>query len=161
MVIALLVVALLATSLVALGHGAADASMLAVIGDLAGWRTGNATLSPVDRTIILDIRLPRLALGIMVGASLAVSGAVMQGLFRNPLADPGIVGVAAGAGLGAISLIVLGGGVLAPLVGLFGIYAVPLGAFAGGLVTTFLLYRVATRGGQTSVATMLLAGIAL
>ena len=85
----------------------------------------------------------------------------MQGLFRNPLADPGIVGVAAGAGLGAISLIVLGGGVLAPLVGLFGIYAVPLGAFAGGLVTTFLLYRVATRGGQTSVATMLLAGIAL
>ncbi|MCA9542641.1 MAG: iron chelate uptake ABC transporter family permease subunit, partial [Myxococcales bacterium] len=152
---------LVVTSLLALGHGAADASMFAVASDLLGWRSDGAALSPVDRTIILDIRLPRLALGILVGASLAVSGAVMQGLFRNPLADPGIVGVSAGAGLGAISLIVLGGSALAPLVGLFGIYAVPFGAFIGGLVTTFLLYRVATRGGRTSVATMLLAGIAL
>ena len=96
-----------------------------------------------------------------IGASLAVSGAVMQGLFRNPLADPGIVGVSAGAGLGAIGVIVLGGSFLAPVTAAFGIYALPFAAFLGGLTTTLILYRVATRRGQTSVATMLLAGIAL
>lgn len=100
-------------------------------------------------------------LGILIGAALAVSGAVMQGLFRNPLADPGLVGVSSGAGLGAITVIVLGSTVLGPVVALFGIYALPLTAFAGGLATTLILYRVATRRGQTSIATMLLAGIAL
>jgi iron complex transport system permease protein len=85
----------------------------------------------------------------------------MQGLFRNPLADPGLVGVASGASLGAVSMIVLGGSVLAPVIAVLGIYALPLAAFFGGLATTLLLYRVATRRGRTSVATMLLAGIAL
>ena len=67
---------------------------------------------PRDATIILMIRLPRLVLGVLVGAALAVSGVVMQGLFRNPLADPGLVGVSSGAGLGAVGIIVLGGSVL-------------------------------------------------
>src|SRR5690606_5572562 len=107
------------------------------------------------------IRLPRVILGVLIGAALAVSGAVMQGLFRNPLADPGLVGVSAGAALGAISVIVLGGTVLGPLLALFGIFTLPLAAFLGGLATTIVLYHVATRRGQTSIATMLLAGIAL
>jgi iron complex transport system permease protein len=85
----------------------------------------------------------------------------MQGLFRNPLADPGIVGVSAGASLGAVTVIVLGGTVLSPFTAIFGIYALPLAAFGGGLATTLILYRVATRRGRTSIATMLLAGIAL
>jgi iron complex transport system permease protein len=114
-----------------------------------------------DWIVVMEIRLPRVVLGALIGASLAVSGAVMQGLFRNPLADPGIVGVSAGAGLGAALFIVLGNAALAPVMALFGIYAVPLAAFAGGLVTTLLLYRIGTRGGVTSVATLLLAGIAL
>ena len=97
----------------------------------------------------------------LVGAALAVSGAIMQGLFRNPLADPGLVGVSSGASLGAVLVIVLGSAAFGPLFALFGFYALPLGAFLGGLATTLLLYRIATRGGQTSVATMLLAGIAL
>ena len=92
---------------------------------------------------------------------LAVSGAVMQGLFRNPLADPGIVGVSAGAGLGAVAAIVLGGLLPPALQGIIGIYTVPLAAFLGGWASVLLLYSVATRGGRTSVATMLLAGIAL
>ena len=100
-------------------------------------------------------------MGVLIGAALAVSGAVMQGLFRNPLADPGIVGVSAGASLGAVAIIVLGATVLAPVTLLLGIYALPLAAFAGGLAVTLVLYRIATRRGQTSVATMLLAGIAL
>jgi iron complex transport system permease protein len=85
----------------------------------------------------------------------------MQGLFRNPLADPGLVGVSSGASFGAVVMIVLSGTVAAPLYALLGIYALPLAAFAGGLATTLLLYSIATRQGQTSVATMLLAGIAL
>lgn len=118
-------------------------------------------VSARDWIVLMDIRLPRVTLGALIGAALAVSGAVMQGLFRNPLADPGIVGVSAGAGLGAAAFIVLGNTVLAPVMALLGIYAVPLAAFAGGLVTTLLLYRIGTRGGITSVATLLLAGIAL
>jgi iron complex transport system permease protein len=145
-----------------LGWGASDASALDVAG---GWFASlfgaETAISARDQIIVQQIRLPRMVLGILVGAALAVSGAVMQGLFRNPLADPGIVGVSAGAGLGAILAIVLGGGVLAPVFSIFGIYAVPFVAFLGGLGTTLLLYRVATRGGRTSVATMLLAGIAL
>ena len=66
-------------------------------------------LSPRDKVVLYDIRLPRLALGLTVGASLAVSGVLLQGLFRNPLADPGIVGVSAGAGFGAVVALVLGG----------------------------------------------------
>lgn len=118
-------------------------------------------LTMMERVVLFDIRLPRLILGITVGASLAVSGAVMQGLFRNPLADPGLVGVGAGAGLGAIVAIVLGGLLPLTLRDAMGSYLVSLAAFFGGWASTILLYRVSTRGGRTSVATMLLAGIAL
>jgi len=111
--------------------------------------------------IINDIRLPRTVLAIMVGAGLAIAGVVMQGMFRNPLADPGLVGVSAGAGLGAVLFIVLGGTVLAPVSLVLGIYAIPIAAFAGGALTTIVLYRVATHGGRTEIATMLLAGIAI
>ncbi len=140
-----------------LGYGASDTSVLGLLFSGAG----SDAIPMRDRIIVYDIRLPRVILGILVGSALAVSGAIMQGLFRNPLADPGLVGVSAGAGLGAISVIVLGTTVLGPAVHLFGIYALPFAAFLGGLATTLILYRVATRRGQTSIATMLLAGIAL
>lgn len=119
------------------------------------------SISLRDWIVVMEIRLPRIVLGALIGAALAVSGAVMQGLFRNPLADPGIVGVSAGAGLGAAFFIVLGSSTLAPIMAVLGIYAVPFAAFTGGLITTLLLYRIGTRGGFTSVATLLLAGIAL
>ena len=158
MVIVALAIASALAMLISVGIGASNASLI----DLArGLFTGSDALSARDRIIILDIRLPRAIMGFMVGASLAVCGAAMQGLFRNPLADPGLVGVSAGAGLGAVVMIVLGGSFAAPLYTLLGFYALPAAAFAGGLVTTLLLYRIATRHGQTSVATMLLAGIAL
>ena len=145
--------------LFSLGSGATGTSAAAVFwASLIG---NDAAIGTVERVVIFDIRLPRAVLGALIGASLAVSGAVMQGLFRNPLADPGIVGVSAGAGLGAVTFIVLGTGVLAPITALLGIYHVPFAAFVGGLVTTIVLYRVSTRHGRTSVATMLLAGIAL
>ena len=160
--IVVLIVLLGAICVLSLATGASDASVVSVIRAwLAPVIGGEAELSVRDRIIIYDIRFPRMVLGALIGASLAVCGATMQGLFRNPLADPGIVGVSAGAGLGAVSMIVLGSTVLAPVTALFGIYALPIAAFFGGLITTLLLYRVATRHGRTSVATMLLAGIAL
>lgn len=110
--------------------------------------------------IILEIRAPRTVLGIFVGAVLALAGAMMQGLFRNPLADPGLVGVSAGAGLGAVTVIVLGAPLLA-LSPFAASFALPVAAFFGALLTTLILYKIGTRVGRTSVATMLLAGIAL
>ncbi|WDY60553.1 FecCD family ABC transporter permease [Pseudomonas sp. PSKL.D1] len=110
--------------------------------------------------ILGQIRLPRTLLGLAVGAVLALSGVAMQGLFRNPLADPGLVGVSAGAAMGAAVAIVGGtwfGGmpdVLAP-------YLLSLCAFIGGLGVTALVYRLGRRDGQTNVATMLLAGVAM
>lgn len=111
------------------------------------------------QSIIMDIRLPRLILALLVGASLAILGAVMQGLFRNPLADPSLIGVSGGASVGAsIVIVAAGGAMLSPLAGLS---MVALGAFIGGAITTLVVYRVATSSLGTSVTTMLLAGIAI
>lgn len=116
-----------------------------------------------DALVVLNIRLPRTLLGLMIGAGLAVSGALMQGLFRNPLADPALVGVSSGAGFAAACIIVLGDRLLAyaGLPGPLPYLALPAGAFLGGLSATLILYALATRSGRTAVATMLLAGIAL
>jgi iron complex transport system permease protein len=114
-----------------------------------------------DAIVILEIRLPRTVMGALIGAALGASGCVMQGLFRNPLADPGIVGASSGAGLAAVATIVLGGPFVATLPEGLRIYALPCAAFAGALVVTALLYGLATREGTTSVGVMLLAGIAL
>lgn len=161
LLIAALAVLAVFSLLFSITTGASNASAFDVVHDLFRQTDSNRALNMRDHVIIFDIRLPRAILGFLIGASLAVSGAIMQGLFRNPLADPGLVGVSSGASFGAVVMIVLGGTFAAPLYMLLGIYALPLAAFAGGLVTTLLLYRIATRHGQTSVATMLLAGIAL
>lgn len=153
----LLALLLTIVSVLSLTTGASGASLWRALTDLAAGRE----LTVMDRVVLLDIRLPRMCMGILVGASLAVSGAVMQGLFRNPLADSGIVGVSAGASLAAIAAIVLGGLLPLSIQQFFGSGLVPVAAFFGGWATTMLLYRVSTRGGQTSVATMLLAGIAI
>ncbi|WNO08374.1 iron ABC transporter permease [Teredinibacter sp. KSP-S5-2] len=110
------------------------------------------------RVIIESLRLPRAILAALVGAVLASSGAVTQGLFRNPLADPSLIGVTAGASAGAGAVIVL----LNYMEWSFaGLSLVTLGAFAGGMVAVFLVYKIATRTTGTSVSTMLLAGIAI
>jgi iron complex transport system permease protein len=154
----LLALLLVATMLFSLTSGASDVTAATVLRDIFG---AEDAVSMRDRIIIYDIRLPRLFMGVLVGAALAVSGAVMQGLFRNPLADPGLVGVSSGASLGAVATIVVGPTLFGPLYNALGPLALPFAAFIGGLVTTFILYQVATRHGRTSVATMLLAGIAL
>ena len=111
--------------------------------------------------VVLDVRLPRTVLGMLVGAATASAGALMQGLFRNPLADPSIVGVSGGAALAAASWFVFGAGAAAALPWGLGAYGLPLAAFFGGLAVTVILHAIATSDGRTSVVTMLLAGIAL
>ncbi len=114
-----------------------------------------------EQLVLLSIRLPRAILGLFVGAALGVAGAMMQGLFRNPLADPGIIGVSSGAALAAVATIALGNTLAAPLTRAFGVYALPFAAFAGGVATTTVLVAVARRGGQVMIGTLLLAGIAI
>lgn len=111
--------------------------------------------------VLLEIRLPRTLLAMFVGAALALAGAMMQGLFRNPLADPGLVGVSSGATLAAVSIIVLGNSVFGGWHEMLGIFALPVAAFIGGLLATIALMAVASRHGATAIATLLLAGIAL
>ncbi len=110
--------------------------------------------------IVGQIRLPRTLLGLAVGAVLALSGVAMQALFRNPLADPGLVGVSSGAALGAAVAIVAGaslGGLPEP----FQPYLLSVCAFAGGLGVTAIVHQLGRRDGRTSVSTMLLAGVAM
>ncbi len=114
-----------------------------------------------EQLVLIDIRLPRTLLGMFVGASLAIAGAIMQGLFRNPLADPGLIGVSSGAALAAVATIALGNGIAAPLLQPLGVYALPVAAFLGGIITTTILVGIAGRHGQLMVGTLLLAGIAL
>jgi len=110
--------------------------------------------------ILGQIRVPRTLLGLAVGAVLALSGAAMQGLFRNPLADPGLVGVSSGAALGAAIAIVAGASV-GGLPDAIEPYLLSISAFAGGLIVTGVVYRLGRRDGQTSVGIMLLAGVAM
>ncbi len=126
---------------------------------LLGLSIGGAELNQAE-LILGQIRLPRTLLGLAVGAVLALCGVAMQGLFRNPLADPGLVGVSSGAALGA-AVAIVGGAAVGGLPPLYAPYLLSFCAFVGGLGVTALVYRLGRRDGQTSVTTMLLAGIAL
>lgn len=147
--------------LVSITVGASTASFLTLARTLLGGSVSSDALLLRDQIVIAEVRMPRAALGFLVGAALAVSGAVMQGLFRNPLADPGIVGVSSGASLGAVTTIVFGSTLLTPITATLGIFALPVMAFLGSLAVTYLLYRLGTRDGETQIATMLIAGIAI
>lgn len=111
--------------------------------------------------ILFSIRLPRVILAGLVGVCLAVCGTAMQGLFRNPLADPSLIGVSSGASAGASLAIVLGGGAILQGSQFAGLSLVAAGAFVGGFGAVILVYRLATTSTGTSVVTMLLAGIAI
>ena len=113
-----------------------------------------ADFSRTERLVIEQIRLPRIIVGASVGMALGVSGATMQGLFRNPMADPGIIGVSAGGAVGAVVAIATG------MTGLF-FLALPAFAFVGAVAATFLVYGIAAIGGRFSMATLLLAGVAV
>jgi iron complex transport system permease protein len=139
--------------LAALAFGSVPVALADTLAALAGQADGERAA-----IIVNQIRLPRVVLAGIIGAVLGCSGAAMQGIFRNPLADPSLIGVTAGAALGASLVIALGG---TWIEGLAGLTLVSLGAFAGGMSAVLLVYRLASSPDGTSVATMLLAGIAI
>lgn len=157
--LALLALLLTLSVLLNAGMGAVRISPAEVVSILlarVGVETG-VSFEARQEAVLLAIRMPRVVLAVLVGAALAVTGAAMQGLFRNPLADPGLLGVSSGAALAAVTVIVFGG----LLQGFLGAWLLPAVAFLGGLVVTFFVYTVSTYQGRTEVATMLLAGVAI
>lgn len=160
-IIGTLLALLLLAAIVAAAIGAAGipvSRLPAALGFVPG---GDAATLERDQLVLWSVRLPRIAVTIIIGALLAASGAIMQGLFRNPLADPALVGVSSGGALGAATVIVLGDRLLSGSDMTLPFQLLPVAAFAGALVTTFILHRLATRENRTSIAVFLLGGIAL
>lgn len=149
----LLIVALIATSI-----GVASITPEQIIAIFAGsiGITSVAEYSPQQATILFDIRLPRVLLGALVGAALGISGAAIQGIFRNPLAEPSLIGVSAGAALAAAFTMVVTSHLLAAH-----FWLLPIAAFAGGGLVTWLVYQIASRSNTATTGTLLLAGIAI
>ena len=125
---------------------------VSVLLDLAG--LADSAANSTERAIVETIRLPRIVLALLVGGALGVSGAIMQGLFRNPMADPGIIGVSTGGAVGAVVAIAIGASAAFPL-------ALPAMAFAGAAGALVVVYAVASAGGRFSMAALLLTGVAV
>lgn len=119
----------------------------------AGW-VDAAMVTPADQAIVWLIRLPRVLVGALVGAALATAGVVLQGLFRNPLAEPNLMGVGPGAVLGAVIVFATGWAGAA-------VVAVPFASITCAFLALFVVYTIATRGGATPITTLLLAGVAV
>ncbi|MFS0853147.1 FecCD family ABC transporter permease [Microbacterium sp. 179-I 3D4 NHS] len=152
-----LLIALAITCVASITSGQYDLSPTDLLGVLLhgiGIDTAWAPADATDYGVINNLRMPRLVLGLLVGAALAVSGVLMQAIFGNPLADAGVVGVSSGAALGAAASITLG-------LASFGMWTTPAFAFLGGLVAVFSVYFISRSGGRTEVVTLLLTGIAI
>ncbi|RAL20331.1 heme ABC transporter permease [Lujinxingia litoralis] len=153
--------ALVVVALVSLGAGAVAIAPGEVRSALISLVFGGAEADAMHLAVVGTIRAPRVLFGALVGATLGVSGAALQGIFRNPLADPGLIGVSSGASLGVACAMMLGGSLSGMKAGWLAGAMIPAAGFVGGLIATSIVYRLATRGGRTDVATMLLAGIAI
>ncbi|WP_372930816.1 FecCD family ABC transporter permease [Shewanella putrefaciens] len=141
--------------LLSVSTGPVSISLIDALRAVVNWATQQniGNIAPHEQLVINNVRLPRTLLALAVGAILAQCGAVMQGLFRNPLADPGIIGVSSGAALGAAICIVLLPNTH-PLM-------IPISAFVAGLITTLVVYRIASSPTGTSVVLLLLSGVAI
>ena len=148
-----------ATAVVAIGTGAVRVPPAQVLTALFGWQ--DDSLNDATRTVVWSVRAPRVLQGLLAGALLATAGVLLQALFRNPLADPALIGVSAGAALGAVMVIVLGATALAGLSRLLGVWTLPAAAFAGALGTAAIVFALARRDGLLDPTTMLLCGIAI
>lgn len=120
---------------------------------------GEGAEAEFARSIVFGLRLPRVLLGLVVGAGLACSGALLQSVFRNPMAEPALVGVSSGAALGAATVLVFAAGLALPAS--LQMWALPLAAALGGGLTVMVVQRVARKKGSTSTAVLLLAGLAM
>ncbi|WP_090887629.1 FecCD family ABC transporter permease [Pedobacter rhizosphaerae] len=157
-----LIVGLLLTICISLSLGAMPITIREVIETLAhSMGLFDTTAEPVNQGVILFIRLPRVVMGILVGAALGISGTAIQGIFRNPLAEPSLIGISAGASLMAVLIIAFEALLFSGLTEILGYYFLAFGAFSGAGITAMLVYQLSKTNGQPSVSTMLLTGIAI
>ncbi|WP_353942242.1 iron ABC transporter permease [Streptomyces sp. HUAS MG91] len=150
-----LAAALLLLALLSAGIGAyhiAPGDILASVQHRAG--LGGHALDRVGESVLWNVRLPRIVLALLVGASLGCAGALMQGVFGNPLAEPGVIGISSGAAVGAVGCIALG-------LNFFGTWTITVCAFVSGLATVLVVYVMSRSGGRTEVVTLILTGIAV
>ncbi|MFD7519038.1 FecCD family ABC transporter permease [Streptomyces niveus] len=146
---------LLLLALLSAGLGAYDIPLGDVLSSLQHrLGIGGAALERVPESVLWNVRLPRVVLALLVGASLGCAGALMQGVFGNPLAEPGVIGISAGAAVGAVASIALG-------LSFLGNWTVTVCAFVSGLLTVLLVYAMSRSGGRTEVVTLILTGIAV
>lgn len=150
-----LAAALVLLALLSAGIGAYDIPLGDVLASVQH-RTGlgGHALDRVGESVLWNVRLPRVVLALLVGASLGCAGALMQGVFGNPLAEPGVIGISSGAAVGAVASIALG-------LSFFGNWTVTVCAFVAGLATVLLVYVLSRDGGRTEVVTLILTGIAV
>ncbi|MGQ0682229.1 FecCD family ABC transporter permease [Bradyrhizobium sp.] len=160
-VIAGLLVVLVIAATIALTVGAAGIPFSRLPAALGLSADLSHPMTSRDRLVLWSIRIPRIAAAAMVGGLLAMAGAIMQGLFRNPLADPALVGVSSGGAFAAAAAIVFTDSGLGESVRFMQHELLPIAAFVGSLATTIILYGIASRGGRTSIAVFLLAGLAI
>lgn len=151
--IPILVIVLIAVTLGALAIGAFPVSLSQIWSSIAHGVTGQPQPDTAG-SVLWDIRMPRVLLAVVVGASLASAGAIMQGIFANPLAEPAIVGVSSGAAVAAVAAIFLG-------LTAIGTWMLPLAAFVGGLIVTVMVYTLSRVNGRSEVLTLILVGIAI
>ncbi|MET9660623.1 iron ABC transporter permease [Streptomyces sp. NPDC006510] len=150
-----LLAALLVCCLLSAGLGAYRIPLGDVLGSVQHrLGLGGAALDRVGESVLWNVRLPRVVLALLAGASLGCAGALMQGAFGNPLAEPGVIGISSGAAVGAVASIALG-------LSFFGNWTVTVCAFAAGLATVLLVYALSRSGGRTEVVTLILTGIAV
>lgn len=153
LIFALLFSLLLSLLILSVLQGPAEISLKNVI-DILFAANKTEDFAEWQSDIIVNIRLPRLLIATFAGASLALCGLVMQGMFRNPLASPSVLGVSSGASLGAVTAIYLG-------FSLYSAWSIPLFAFIGAAISLSIVYRIACYQGQINVATLLLSGVAI
>ncbi|MGX1811654.1 FecCD family ABC transporter permease [Nocardia sp. NPDC055321] len=151
------VLALIVLALISAAVGQVPTTPAEVAGSLfhrMGLDWGPMPAHPAGDLTLWEVRFPRVVMAVLVGAALATAGALLQGVFANPLAEPGVIGVSAGAAVGAGTVIVVGGAFVAS-------WSVAAGAFVAGLVTTFLVYALSRSNGRTEVVTLVLTGVAI
>lgn len=127
----------------------------------SGIINNDGSISASDRFVLMDLRLPRIVMGILIGSALSVSGTCLQGMFRNPLATPDLLGITAGASLFAAITIVLGSHIKPYIPEVLHFSLLSIMAFVGALITMMMVYRMSTIGGKTNVVIMLLTGVAI
>ncbi|MGB7527331.1 FecCD family ABC transporter permease [Sphingobacterium cellulitidis] len=154
---------LLSSCILSIGVGAVEISFQNILKILGKYVLQlNIEGIPIqEESVFLAIRAPRVLLGMIIGMTLSITGCAIQGIFRNPLAEPGLIGVSSGASLFAVIFIVMGQGLFSQLTLIFGYYALSIASFIGAMLTTWILYSFSLKQGKANISTLLLIGIAI